>query len=113
MSSNDTLSQIPDHRIPPTSIAATETSTLFQLEWRRALFEWASHQVRNEVRDVTWRAFQQTAIAGRSPEVVATELGITTGSVYTAKCRVTARIRERVDRWRDYDQTLPDSPAAD
>ncbi len=73
-----------------------ESSTQFDLELRRSLFEWAAHEVRSEVRAVTWQAFQQTAVLGRRPEDVAAALEIPIGSVYTAKCRVVARIRAKV-----------------
>ena len=68
----------------------------FDVEYRRALVDWATARVRAEVRDQTWQAFRRTALEGRSPVTVAAELGVPVGSVYTAKCRVVARIRARV-----------------
>ena len=73
----------------------------FDAEYRRSLFEWAAAQVRTEVRDVTWQAFQETAIDGRKPDEVASRLGIPVGTVYTAKCRVVARIRDRIAALED------------
>ena len=70
----------------------------FEAETRRSLYEWAAEQARSEVRDATWRAFHATAVQGRKAEDVAAELGLTVGSVYTAKCRVVARIRERIEQ---------------
>lgn len=83
------------------SAALEAERTAFDLEVRRAVFDWASGEVRREVRDVTWQSFRMTAVEGRSPEHVAATLGTTVGSVYTAKCRVVARIRERVARMAD------------
>ena len=40
-----------------------------------------------------WRSFWATAIEGEKPADVAKRLGTTVGNVYTAKCRVFARIR--------------------
>ncbi|MCR9245884.1 MAG: sigma-70 family RNA polymerase sigma factor [bacterium] len=70
--------------------------TALDLEYRRALFEWAATHVRSEVRDTTWQAFQLTAVRGRTAEEAAAELGVSTGNVYTAKCRVVARMRARI-----------------
>lgn len=95
------LSEISDHRQ-----ADPDESTVFQLEWRRALFEWAASQVQHDVREVTWHAFRLTAIEGLSAEAVASQLSIPVGSVYTAKCRVVARIRNKIDEWSD---DLPES----
>ena len=90
------LSEMSDHRQTD-----PDESTVFQLEWRRALFEWAASQVQHEVREVTWQAFCLTAIEGQSAEAVANQLRIPVGSVYTAKCRVVARIRNKVGEWSD------------
>lgn len=73
-------------------------SEVFDVELRRSLFEWAADQTRSEVQSLTWKAFHQTAVLGRKAEEVAAELGVSVGSVYTAKCRVVARLRERVER---------------
>jgi RNA polymerase sigma-70 factor, ECF subfamily len=68
----------------------------FDSEYRRSLFEWAAEVVQSEVQGVTWKAFQLTTVQGLSAEEVASELEIPIGSVYTANCRVVARIRSKV-----------------
>lgn len=68
----------------------------FDLELRRALFHQASEQVREEVQPQTWQAFWEVAIAGTSVTETALKLGITTGAVRVAKCRIVARLREVV-----------------
>jgi RNA polymerase sigma-70 factor, ECF subfamily len=73
----------------------------FQREYRRALFGWAAEQVRPEVREKTWRSFWMTAVEGQRPELVAKELKLSVGTVYTAKCRVVARIRAVIARVDD------------
>lgn len=73
----------------------------FQREYRRALFSWAAEQVRPDVREGTWRSFWMTAIDGQKPEQVAKELKLSVGTVYTAKCRVVARIRAMIARVDD------------
>lgn len=73
----------------------------FQQEYRRALFGWAAEQVRPEVRERTWKSFWMTAIEGQKPEAVAKQLKLSVGTVYTAKCRVVARIRTVIARVDD------------
>lgn len=85
-----------EHVLAELAAPAETRQAAFEIELRRSLFEWAANQVRSEVRDVTWRSFQMTALQGLKAEQAAAELGVSTGSVYTAKCRVVARIRERI-----------------
>ncbi|MEL7497240.1 MAG: sigma-70 family RNA polymerase sigma factor [Planctomycetota bacterium] len=73
----------------------------FDDEYRQSLFDWASNQVRQEVQDVTWKSFCMTAIEGQKAEHVAQELGVPTGSVYTSKCRVLARIKAKIAELQD------------
>ncbi|MEM6470299.1 MAG: sigma-70 family RNA polymerase sigma factor [Planctomycetota bacterium] len=65
----------------------------FEAEYKLALLDWASNQVKAEVRDSTWLSFRKTALEGQKAEAVAESLGVSVGTVYTAKCRVVARIR--------------------
>src|SRR5690348_13781180 len=39
---------------------------LWEQEHRTRLFHWAAEQVRGEVQEATWRAFQMTAVEGKS-----------------------------------------------
>jgi RNA polymerase sigma factor (sigma-70 family) len=78
-----------------------EESSLFHLEYRRALFHWAAGRVRGQVQETTWRAFWMTAIEGREPKDVCRELDISASSAYTAKCRVLARIRTEIDAFEN------------
>ena len=82
------LSQIPNQ--------SQFQETTIEVEYQRSLFGWASRQVKSEVRDVTWQSFMLTAVNGQKAEQVAAALGIPVGSVYTAKCRVVARIRAKI-----------------
>lgn len=52
--------------------------------------------LQSDFQPTTWQAFEQTVMHGRSAADVAAELGIAIGSVYTAKCRVTARLRQEL-----------------
>lgn len=67
-----------------------------ELEWRRWAFGWAAAEVQRETRPASWQAFWLSAVEGVAAEEVARRLGIRVGSVYANKCRVLARIRERV-----------------
>ena len=92
MASGDTkvarmLAEVPD---------ADANEMTFEMEYQRALFDWASQQVKSEVKEVTWLSFCKTAVDGEKAEEVASQLGIPVGSVYTAKCRVVARIRSKI-----------------
>jgi len=74
--------------------AAEAQSGAFQLEYRRHLFHWAVAQVKPCVSESTWLSFWRTAIEGQSSDQVAGDLQMKTGAVYTAKCRVIARLRD-------------------
>lgn len=95
------LAQVCDHRGDPSGRQTGESNEAsFDLEMQRALFEWACRQVEGEVRHSTWQAFFRTAVEGKKANQVASELGLPIGSVYTAKCRVMARIREHIVVWQ-------------
>lgn len=68
----------------------------FERELRRALFHKASEQIRGEVRPQTWQAFWEVAVLDVSVADTAIKLGMTTGAVRVAKCRIIARLREVV-----------------
>ncbi len=64
----------------------------FDRELRRSLFHRASEQVRAEVRPMTWQAFWNVAVSGLSVTETAGKLGMTTGAVRVAKCRIVSRL---------------------
>jgi RNA polymerase sigma-70 factor (ECF subfamily) len=70
----------------------------WESEYRRRLTDRAMGQVRGEFQVSTWKAFWGTAVDGRPTREVAAELRLTLGSVYIAKSRVLARLREEVQR---------------
>ena len=73
-----------------------DQQAVMESEYRRSLFQWAAARAKSEVQDVTWQSFHRTAVQGQKADAVATQLGVPVGSVYTAKCRVVARIRSMV-----------------
>jgi RNA polymerase sigma factor (sigma-70 family) len=65
-------------------------------EYDRQLFNQAAALVRQGVQDSTWQAFWQTAVEGKNAKQVADDLNMTIASVYLAKSRVMARLKEQV-----------------
>ncbi len=62
----------------------------------RRLFERALGLIQNEFEERSWRAFWGVVVDGRSPQEVATELGMSPGAVRVAKCRVLHRLRQEL-----------------
>lgn len=77
--------------------AGGEESVLFDAEYRRGLLYWAAEQVRGEFSDLTWQAFWQAGVEGRSAKEVADGLRTTVGTVYHYKSRVMARLRQKIE----------------
>ena len=50
--------------------------------------------IQHDFEPTTWKAFRRLVLDGAAPEVVATELEITTNAVYIAKSRVLSRLRQ-------------------
>ena len=68
------------------------------IEWehRRAVFRQAARDVSVDVERTTWQAFWMTAVEGQPAKQVAADLNMRVGSVYTARCRVLQRIKDKV-----------------
>ena len=76
-------------------------STAFWMEYRRGLMHWAAKRVKPDVSEFAWKSFWKTAIEGKKADEVAQELGKSVGNVYTAKCRVFARIKNLISQMDD------------
>jgi RNA polymerase sigma factor (sigma-70 family) len=70
----------------------------WELEYQRRVSAKAIERIRGEFQKSTWAAFWGTAVDGRSPQEVGTELKMSTGAVYVAKSRVIARLRDEVKK---------------
>ena len=78
---------------------ASESSEWVDLEYRREVFRRAAERIRMTVTENTWTAFWQTSVLDRPIHEVAVELGMTCGSIYIARSRVMARLRDEVRRF--------------
>lgn len=70
-------------------------------EYEERLFHWAAQVVKGRVQSQTWEAFWRTTVEGREAADVAAALGVSVGSVYVAKNRVVAKLREAIQELGD------------
>lgn len=77
--------------------ALGEDSALFDVEYRRRLFTWATERVRGSFHETTWQAFWRTGVDGQDVHSVGESLGLTPGAVYVARSRVMARLRREIE----------------
>lgn len=77
---------------------APEEEQFWEQEYQHRLFHFAAEQVKDAFEPSTWQAFWRTAIDGKSGKETAKELGLTVAAVYLAKSRVTARLKNEVQR---------------
>jgi RNA polymerase sigma factor (sigma-70 family) len=69
---------------------------LVQQEYQAELFRWAAGRVRGEFQTATWDAFWRTTVEGEPIASVAEVLSLSVGSVYAARSRIMARIKQKV-----------------
>jgi RNA polymerase sigma-70 factor (ECF subfamily) len=85
---------------------SSEDSTLFLLEYRREVFRWAAEHVRDKVTAVTWQAFWQSSVEEQAIDEVARRLGVSIGSVYIARSRVMAKLRQAASHFENRNPSL-------
>lgn len=76
-----------------------EISSLFDLEYERAVFHLATKHVQESVADETWLAFVLTEVEGESVQQAAQKLGTREGNIYVSRSRVMARIKQFVKEY--------------
>ncbi len=89
-------------------VADVQDDRAAEQEYQQAVFAWAASQVKDEFRDTTWNAFWETLVMHRPIDVVAQELGLSTGAVYMARSRVMSRLRAQVAKVLDEGKAFPD-----
>lgn len=84
--------RVPDER---------EAQVAWDADWEQATLEACLSQVRGEVAENTYRAFELVVRQGVDPAAAATQLGMTRDAVYVAKHRVLKRLGELVRELED------------
>lgn len=75
-----------------------ENDSQIDLEYKRQLYRRAAEQVRVSVSEVTWQAFEMTAVKGMAIDEAARETGMSRGAIYAARSRIMKRLTEIVAR---------------
>jgi len=70
-------------------------------EWQQHVMTLAMKQLKLQLEDITFQAFEFYAVKGESPEKVAKFLKIPVGMVYVAKSRAVAKLRKIVNQLRE------------
>jgi len=68
----------------------------WEQEYQKRIFDLACETIRDEFAESTWQAFWQTAVEGIDAKQTAAQLGLSTGAIYIAKSRVTARLKREI-----------------
>ncbi len=76
---------------------SADAATMFEeAEYQQEVTRRALQLLHNDFEPITWKAFWETVVEGRSARDVAQELGCSENSVYVAKCRVLRRLRQEL-----------------
>lgn len=86
-----------------------ELSTQFDLQAKREVFRWAAQKVKNRVTDITWQGFWLTTMDGLSIAQAAEQLEKSKGAIRIARCRVTALLKDQVQRFLDGETSISNS----
>ena len=76
-------------------------SAEFRGHYERQLFVAVAQTVQRQVKPHTWNAFWSTEIQRQTVEETARQLGLTVGSVYVARSRVIARLKNEIQKRLD------------
>lgn len=72
------------------------TASEILVDARREVIHWAAKQIQSDFTDETWAIFQQTAVEGVPIADLARATGRSPGSIYVARFRVIARLKEKI-----------------
>jgi RNA polymerase sigma-70 factor (ECF subfamily) len=76
--------------------AAADEEAFWETEYRRHLVGQALRVMQADFEPQTWQACWALVVEGRPAAQVAEQLGVRVGTVYAAKCRVLARLRQEL-----------------
>lgn len=79
-------------------VSDVESASRIDLEYRRQLYLQAADQVRANVDESTWQAFELTAVHEMSIADTARELGKTVGAVYASRSRIMKQLSDIVSK---------------
>ncbi|MBX3442084.1 MAG: sigma-70 family RNA polymerase sigma factor [Planctomyces sp.] len=79
--------------------AGPEEEAAWERDYRKAIFDAAIEKVRPEFQPATFSAFWETAVEGRPVAETADRLGLSSGAIYIARSRITARLRDVIAAW--------------
>ncbi len=80
----------------PGDVPDEVSESLWEAEYRQQLAGRALLLMQQDFEPNTWRACWALAVEGRPAAEVAAEMGVSVGTVYAAKCRVLARLRQEL-----------------
>ncbi len=101
---NSALSREPDSR--------NDHERVWELEYQRQIVYGALPAVEKRVSAAQWNVFQAMVIEDEPPPKVAERLGMSLGSLYVAKSRVLAILREEIQFLeQEWDDALPQATA--
>ncbi|MEM9825228.1 MAG: sigma-70 family RNA polymerase sigma factor [Planctomycetota bacterium] len=75
-----------------------ELQQQWELEHQRTLAAQAMKSLQATIEPKTWSAFELTALAGMSAEEAGKQIGMSKGAVYVARSRVTAKLRNEIQK---------------
>lgn len=78
-----------------------QENSAYVLEFRRELFHWAARKIRPEFQASTWSLFWRTSVDGEVIAEVASELRLSIGAAYAARCRILARLKSTIEELDD------------
>lgn len=78
--------------------APNELDERWELEHQRQLLAKAVEIMKPQIEPKTWAAFELTAIDGLSAAEAGRQLDMKSGAIYVARSRVTAKLRDEVER---------------
>jgi len=81
---------------PPDVEVSDELDELWETEYRRQVVSQALRMMQSDFEPQTWQACWLMVVDNQPAATIAAKLGIKVGTVYAAKCRVLARLRQEL-----------------